>query len=128
MEYFRKNFFSSIRDNDVELHDLESGRSIYPSLPTTPLEPLPADAAPNFNFNAMHVETSLGSLQLGSPAETGMQSDNPKRLCHQDQAGSNKVRIVAQRSRIPTLVSLLLIAGNKLMVWFNSEKSRNDTK
>lgn len=103
MEYIRNRFLSSIRDDDVELHDLESGRAIYPTLPPTPL---PTDAAPNFNFNAMQIETSGATLQSLSAAEAGMQSDNnPKRFC-QDQAGSNKVRIVAQTSRIPTLVSV----------------------
>ena len=54
--------------------------------------------------DSMQIETSGGSLP---PAEIKMQSDtNQKRSLHGDQAEFNKVRIVAQTSRIPTVVSV----------------------
>jgi hypothetical protein len=115
--FFFNHILSSSRDNDVELHDLESGErsgniAIYPPLPLEPFNSQmgvggrPANISTSPTPQAsMQIETSGGSMQL-SPAEVGMQSDpNPKRSRYWDQANSDKVRIIAQTSRIPTVVS-----------------------
>jgi hypothetical protein len=130
MEYIR-NFLPPNRD-DVKLHNLESGErsghAIYPPLPPVssnsqigvgggpntsiyPTQP----AVPNYSYSfptsdvadSMQMETSRESLQSLSPVKFGMQSDaNRKHSQDWDQADSNKVRIVAQTSRIPTVVSI----------------------
>jgi hypothetical protein len=135
MEYIRNRIFSSNKD-DIELCDLESSNSqmrpantsTYP----TPLEPGLSNsqigvgdgpptqpAVPNYshsfptsdaasNIHTMDsMQTSGGNLQLLSPAEVEMQSNaNQKRSGDQNQADSNRVRIVAQTSRMPTVVSV----------------------
>lgn len=119
MEFLRR--LSSTRDGDIELADLEAGErsshisplppgsfnsqigvsggpantSTYPTLP----EP---DAVSSGMVYAMQIE----SLSL---AEVGTQSDmNEKRSGYWSQpaADTNKVRIVPQTSRIPTVVSV----------------------
>lgn len=128
MDYIRHNFlFSSNKDNNIKLHDLESGErsgdsdtSIYPPLQMVVdnrVDNGPSISTQNYSHsfptsdatsniqamastNSMQVETSGGSLQLLLP------DANQKRSWHQDQADSNKVRIVAQTSRIPTVVSI----------------------
>jgi hypothetical protein len=122
--YFFNNFLTSNSDNDVDLRDLESGErsgdAIYPPLPpgsfnnlvvggrpanisTYPIPP-ETDAA-----TSMEIETSGRSMQL-SPAEVGMQAE--KRSRHLDQVVFEKVRIVPQTSRIPTVVSDCVLTCN----------------
>ena len=116
MDYIRHNFlFSSNKDNNIKLHNLESGErsgdsdtSIYPPLQMVVdnrVDNGPSISTQNYSHSfptsdAMQVETSGGSLQLLLP------DANQKHSWHQDQADSNKVRIVAQTSRIPTVVSI----------------------
>jgi hypothetical protein len=116
--YFFNHILSSNKDSDVELHELESGKrsggdiaGIYPHLPMPFNSQMgvggsPVNISTNFDTASMQIETS-GGMQL-SPAEVEMQSGpDPKRSRSQssDQVDPNKVRIVPQTSRIPTLVS-----------------------
>ena len=127
MEYIRTHFLTTNRDN-IELRDLESGghtsiypepgssdsqigvgdepnTSTYPAQPAVPNSILTSDAMTS--TDSMQIETSRENLQSSLPAEVGMQLDaNQKRSWHQDHAGSSKVRIVPQTSRIPMAKSV----------------------
>ena len=113
---FFNHILSSNKNNDVELHELESGErssdniaSIYPLSPGPFNSQLgvvgrPANISTKFDAASMQIGTS-GGMRL-SPAEVEMQSDPcPKRSRYWDQVDPNKVRIVPQTSRIPTLAS-----------------------
>jgi hypothetical protein len=117
MEYIRNHFLSSNSYNDLELRDLESGErsgknNIYPSLPPGSLNSqMGAGGRPaNISSYLIPLESVDASMQIEtgqsiqtSPAEVEMQSE--KRSENWEEANSNKVRIVPQTSKIPTLVS-----------------------
>jgi hypothetical protein len=131
MEYVR-NYFPSSNKDDIELSDLNSGdltpepglsnsqmevgdgpnTSTHPTQPAVPnySHSFPtSDAASNIHAlstDSMQIETSGESSQLLSLAKVETQSDaNQKHSWHQDQANSNKVRIIAQ-TRMSTAVSV----------------------
>lgn len=107
MEYIRNNFLSN-RDN-IE-RDLESGKTsghppIYP--PLLPLEPGSSDNI-GHSFPMFGDRSNIASTVSMQMDTSEMQLDtNQKRSWHENQADSNKVRIVSQTSRIPTLVSII---------------------
>ena len=131
MEYIRNNFLlsSSSRDGnrDIELSDLESGTSGASShLPAEDDMQLDANRRTqlawdlSFNFLSPNRDSNrdsnsdvgLHELESGTsaaslPAEVDMQLDaNEKRQMDWDLPVFQKVRIVPQASRIPTVVSV----------------------